>query len=179
MQFDGVQPQPVQQPGLGQLPIIGTLVGNLPGLVGGLPGQLGSTVGGLLPGQLGGLVGGLPGQLGGLVGGLPGQLGGLVGGLPGQLGGLVGGLPGQLGGLVGGLPGLGGLTQNLGLGGLLNLGGQPGGLTCPLSQKLNCKCEPLVPLKPLGRKRGGLEIVQHTEHSNEDGTTELRSVTVI
>lgn len=101
-------------PGLSQLPIVGSLLGNMQGMMG----SFGSLLNGNISGVIGNL-GGLTGQLSGLMGGLGlGKITGMLGMLPGGLGGIAG----QLGGLLGGGGGLGGIMG--GIGGMI--GGEKG-----------------------------------------------------
>ncbi|XP_030378913.1 uncharacterized protein LOC115627398 [Scaptodrosophila lebanonensis] len=151
----GFGSQQQQQP----LPIIGTLVGNLPGLQGGLPNLLNG---------LGPLAG-----LGGL-----GSLGGLNLGNLGILGNL-----GNLGG-NGGQPIL---PPVLGSNGNSNPAA-----SCPITQRLTCRCEPLLSLQPLQglslqqppkalgstrqQQQQQLHITKQNVRRNADGSRELRLV---
>ncbi|XP_064537144.1 uncharacterized protein LOC135427541 [Drosophila montana] len=86
---------------------------------------------------------------------------------------------GQLGGLgnlfnvgqLGNLPSLGG-TKPGGAGGT---GGTPP-QTCPLTQKLSCRCEPLFSLPVRQPETQLVQILKQNVRHNEDGTQELRLV---
>ncbi|XP_037727817.1 uncharacterized protein LOC119558373 [Drosophila subpulchrella] len=109
-----------------------------------------------------------------------------VGGLPGLISGL------GLGGLNGGFGTLGGLNLgNLGLGAVAPVApvspGQIGGsspnpqTSCPLTQKLSCRCEPLIQLP--GLKPGGnplrsqlVQILRQNARKNDDGSQEMRVI---
>ncbi|XP_051864753.1 uncharacterized protein LOC117567815 [Drosophila albomicans] len=112
------------------------------------------------------------------------SLSNMLGGLGTTVGGLNLGNLGQLGAL-GNLGNLGSLGQ---IGNLANLGGQkPGGAagatgsqSCPLTQKLSCRCEPLLSLPSLPQVREPethlIKIVKQNVRRNADGSSELRLV---
>lgn len=108
-----------------------------------------------------------------------------VGGLPNLINGL------GLGSLNGGFGTLGGLNLgNLGLGAVAPVAAVPGQLlgsspnpqtTCPLTQKLNCRCEPLVQLPGLKPSSNPLrtqlvQIMRQNARKNEDGSQEVRVI---
>lgn len=94
-------------PGLGQIPVLGTLMPNMQGLMGSFGNLLNGNIGGIIGGM-----GGLTGQLSGLMGGIGlGNITSMLSNLPaglngitGQLGSLMGG--GGLGGIMGGIGGM-------------------------------------------------------------------------
>ncbi|XP_034485435.1 uncharacterized protein LOC117790201 [Drosophila innubila] len=100
-----------------------------------------------------------------------------------QLQSLLGGLGLNLGnsgqpGALGNLGNLGNLGQ---LGNLANLGGQkpPGGSTpqtCPITQKLTCRCDPLLPLQLRESESHLIKIIKQNIRHNDDGSRELRLV---
>nr|XP_016923317.1 uncharacterized protein LOC108004779 [Drosophila suzukii] len=110
-----------------------------------------------------------------------------VGGLPSLISGL------GLGGLNGGFGTLGGLNLgNLGLGAVAPpvapvSPGQIGGsspnpqTSCPLTQKLSCRCEPLIQLpglKPVGNPLRSqlVQILRQNARKNDDGSQEMRVI---
>jgi hypothetical protein len=107
-------------PGLSQLPIVGSLVGNMQGMMGSfgslLNGNISGVIGNLggLTGQLSGLMGGLGmGNISGMLRMLPGGLGGISGQLSSLMGGGgLGGIMGGVGGMIGGEKGMLGAATN-------------------------------------------------------------------
>ncbi|KAH8366967.1 hypothetical protein KR200_011687 [Drosophila serrata] len=113
-------------------------------------------------------------------------IGTLVGGLPNLISGL------GLGSMNGGFGTLGGLNLgNLGLGAVTPVVAAPvqpapsSQGSCPLTQKLSCRCEPLIQLpglKPIGSGGGGplrsqlVQIQRQNARMNEDGSQEVRVV---
>ncbi|KAH8241635.1 hypothetical protein KR038_001012 [Drosophila bunnanda] len=114
-------------------------------------------------------------------------IGTLVGGLPNLISGL------GLGSLNGGFGTLGGLNLgNLGLGAVTPVVAAPvqpatsSQGSCPLTQKLSCRCEPLIQLpglKPIGSGGSGgplrsqlVQIQRQNARVNEDGSQEVRVV---
>ncbi|XP_016962513.1 uncharacterized protein LOC108032953 [Drosophila biarmipes] len=108
-----------------------------------------------------------------------------VGGLPNLISGL------GLGGLNGGFGTLGGLNLgNLGLGAVAPVApaaGQTGGsspnpqTSCPLTQKLSCRCEPLIQLPGLKPSSSPLrsqlvQILRQNARKNDDGSQEMRVI---
>ncbi|EDV47189.1 uncharacterized protein LOC6551027 [Drosophila erecta] len=111
-----------------------------------------------------------------------------VGGLPNWISGL------GLGSLNGGFGSLGGLNLgNLGnLGAVAPVASVPGQLvggslspnpqtTCPLTQKLNCRCEPLIQLPGLKPSSNPLrtqlvQIMRQSARKNDDGSQEVRVI---
>ncbi|EDV99742.1 uncharacterized protein LOC6564722 [Drosophila grimshawi] len=83
-------------------------------------------------------------------------------------------------GQLGNLANLGNLGQ---LGTLPNLGGsRPGSIggsapqSCPLTQKLSCRCEPLLSLPVREKELQLVQILKQNARHNEDGSRELRLV---
>ncbi|XP_017086552.1 uncharacterized protein LOC108118389 [Drosophila eugracilis] len=108
-----------------------------------------------------------------------------VGGLPNLISGL------GLGSLNGGFGTLGGLNLgNLGLGAVTPVTSAPGQLTgsspnpqttCPLTQKLSCRCEPLIQLPGLKPSTNPLrtqlvQILRQNARKNDDGSKEVRVI---
>ncbi|XP_016979688.2 LOW QUALITY PROTEIN: uncharacterized protein LOC108045024 [Drosophila rhopaloa] len=110
-----------------------------------------------------------------------------VGGLPSLISGL------GLGSLNGGFGTLGGLNLgNLGLGGVTPVlpAAAPGQIagssanpqaSCPLTQKLSCRCEPLLQLpglKPISNPLRAqlVQIVRQNARKNDDGSQEVRVI---
>ncbi|XP_017018045.1 uncharacterized protein [Drosophila kikkawai] len=113
-------------------------------------------------------------------------IGTLVGGLPSLISGL------GLGSMNGGFGTLGGLNLgNLGLGTVTPVVAAPvqpapsSQGSCPLTQKLSCRCEPLIQLpglKPIGSGGAGplrsqlVQIQRQNARVNEDGSQEVRVI---
>ncbi|KAH8368542.1 hypothetical protein KR084_012832 [Drosophila pseudotakahashii] len=105
-----------------------------------------------------------------------------VGGLPNLISGL------GLGGLNGGFGTLGGLNLgNLGLGSVSPVASAPVAsspnpqASCPLTQKLSCRCEPLLQLpglKPIGNplRTQLVQILRQNARKNDDGSQEVRVI---
>ncbi|XP_017010761.2 uncharacterized protein [Drosophila takahashii] len=105
-----------------------------------------------------------------------------VGGLPNLISGL------GLGGLNGGFGTLGGLNLgNLGLGAVSPVAPAPvasspnSQASCPLTQKLSCRCEPLIQLpglKPISNplRTQLVQILRQNARKNDDGSQEVRVI---